>query len=264
MPSIKDWERIILPRGQGDLATADLLASIGSIELGARPGAELLLPDHAAIRLAERIFLHDEETPRRALLDRGLGDLDFASRLTANIFPNVAKRLEDGWGNDRLSFVDVTIAAARIQDALRILGRITLPPAETSAIALVVPPWEQHTLAATFAAQAMRDMGAHVRMLTGGKTEVICAMLARVPMQAIMVSISGEASRERAPDLLAALRKAAPVAAPVIVGGAIAGDSSGSVCPRGADLMTNDFAEALGFCKIPLSRLKGEQVVLNV
>ncbi|MEM7642727.1 MAG: hypothetical protein AAF366_09375 [Pseudomonadota bacterium] len=264
MTSEKDWERIVLPQGHGDPSVADLVASIDAIELGARPGGELLLLDHSAIRLTEQIFLHDDEAPRRALLARGQHDPAFAARLMANILPQVARRLETGWGEDRLSFVDVTIAAARLQDAVRIFGRIALPSPEAASVALIVPPWEQHTLAAAFAAQAMRDLGAHVRIVTGPSTGVIASILARAPIQAIMVSISGEAARERAPDLLASLRQATSRALPIVVGGAAAIDATESLCPRGADLMTNNFSKALGFCKIPLSPLKGELAATNV
>ncbi|MEM8823264.1 MAG: hypothetical protein AAGF30_06610 [Pseudomonadota bacterium] len=263
MSSSTDWERIVLPKGPGAVNTDGLCASVNAMELTVRPGADLFLLDHAAIRLVEKVVLHDDEAPRRALLARGKSDPVFAARLLTDILPNVARRLDSGWAEDRLSFVDVTIAAARVQDALRVLGRVTLPTPEANAIALIVPSWEQHTLAAAFAAQAMRDMGAQVRIITGPTITTIAAIVARAPVQAIMVSVSGEAALDRTPDFLTKLKKAMPLALPVVVGGAVAEEKGAARCPRGADLMTNDFGEALGFCKIPLSRLSGEKAVTD-
>lgn len=257
MPSSIDREKIVLPHWGSGVTAAELRMAIDGLGTAASPSGSISLGDEAAIRTVERAFLHNDESPRRMLLARGRADPAFAARMVDHILPEVARRLESGWGEDRLSFVDVTIAAARVQDALRALGRIELPRPDAKTVALIVPPWEQHTLAAAFAAQTMRGLGAQVRTITGPSVAVIAALVSRAPVSAVMMSISSEAARERAPDLLLGLRRAVPQALPFVVGGAIAAGRPASVCPRGADFLARDCEEALGFCKFPLSHPEG-------
>jgi methylmalonyl-CoA mutase cobalamin-binding subunit len=254
MTDDRERERMVLPEASAAVEAEMLTASVRRIDLSARHGADPALLRRQAVRLAEQIFLHPDDAPRRALLERGRVDSGFGAALVTRILPETARRLEAGWESDRLSFVDVTIAAARLQDALRRLGRITLPPPDAPVVAMIVPPWEQHTLAAAFAAQAIRDRGAHVRAISGASAGRIADLVARMPVEGLLLSVGCTAALHRAPPLIAALRTATRRAVPVVAGGPGICDRVDRLKLSGADYVTNDMDAALSFCRIPLCR----------
>ncbi|WP_298437920.1 hypothetical protein [uncultured Jannaschia sp.] len=204
----------------------------------------------ALVELGERIFLHEEDVPRRALIAQARSDVRLSGWMLTDILPAIALRLEDGWNHDRLSFVDVTIAAARIQDGVRRLGRIALPPAEMPAVAMIVPVWEQHALAATFAAEEMRRLGAPVRLVAGTAVRDIPALLERFPAAALMISSSSGRAAARVPELIRDLRRHVRRALPVVVGGAALITDPDLGVRAGGDLGTNSAADALAFCDL--------------
>ncbi|WGH80259.1 hypothetical protein [Jannaschia ovalis] len=246
--------RVLVPaiaeRGDGhDLVDAVLrLAGVAPVE----PAA-----DSALVVLGERVFLHSEDFARRALLDLARGDAILRVAMLTRVLPAITRRLESGWNDDRLSFVDVTIAAARIQDAVRRLGHFALPPAEKPAIALIVPHWEQHSLAAVFAAEEMRRMGAPVRLISGVEGRRIPAMIERFPAAALMVSVGSGHSAARLTDLVRLLRRDVQRALPVVVGGPAVAQDRGIGQRLRADLTTNSVAEALSFCDMEPCRSQG-------
>lgn len=220
-----------------------ILEKLGDLIL--RPGL-----DSEIVLTGERLFLDSDEAARRDLLQIARADAALRMRLLDYLLPVIALRLESGWNDDRLSFVDVTIAAARIQDAVRRLGHFALPPAEKPAVALIVPAWEQHSLATSFAAEEMRRLGAPVRLISGLPGRAIPAALERFPASALMFSVGSGASAARLPELVTHLRRAVPRALPFVVGGpAFTADPAIGRRAR-ADLATNSVSEALNFCDI--------------
>ncbi|TFL19318.1 hypothetical protein [Jannaschia formosa] len=203
------------------------------------------------VPVAERVVLHPDETPRRALLAEAAADPRLAVLLLGTVFPRVARLLEEGWNTDRLSFVDVTIAAARLQDAVRVLGQFTLP-ARTDALVMVVPPWEQHTLPASLAAARLRRKGVPIRLIQAISVPQMLPLIARCGPAGVLISVGSYRSAGKLRPLIGALRSHVPRALPIVVGGP-AMESDAAVCRRsGADLATNDLDAALSFCELAL------------
>jgi hypothetical protein len=243
-----DWEMLMPTTAAGRHAPEDLIAALGRWDLDVGPGADPALLNVCSTCLIEDVFLCDEDAPRRALIGRCRVDPCFSHRLVRDILPAVARRFEEGWAQDRLSFVDVTIGAARMQESLHLLGRIVLPREAVDGVAVVVPPWEQHTLAAAFAVEGLRRNGVMVRLITGRTVAQISALLLRAPVSAAFVSVGSATARERAPDLLKPLRDNRNRAVTLVVGG------PGIISDRrvtGADFVALDLSAALDFCCIP-------------
>ncbi|UWQ18354.1 B12-binding domain-containing protein [Jannaschia sp. M317] len=204
----------------------------------------------ALSHLAEGIFLHPEDGPRRQLLHHAKGDIGLAHDLIGTVFPRVARRLEEGWNHDRLSFAEVTIAATRLQDAVRNLGARHAPSRGPASLVMIVPAWEQHTLPAFLASEHMRRLGVPVRLLSGVRTDELLALTARAAPDAILVSAGSYRSVARMPDLFTALRRAIPRAVPIVLGGP-AMEANFAECHRaGADLATSNLGEALRYCDL--------------
>ena len=217
-------------------------------------GADAMILE-GLIPVTERVFLHEEEGPRRALLEEARKSRPLADVLIARVFPGVARLLDSGWADDRLSFVDVTIAATRLQDAVRTLGRFHLPAPDLATLLMIVPHWEQHSLPATFAAEHLRSIGAPTRLLSGLCTTEIVGHARRSGPSAILLSAGSYRSVGRLPDLIRALRKDVPRAIPIIVGGPAMSRDAEALKRTGADLATNNIVEALKFSGFDLRTL---------
>ncbi|PWJ21710.1 hypothetical protein [Jannaschia seohaensis] len=219
-------------------------------DLMGRAGADPTLID-AFTPMAERIFLHPDETPRRTLLAAGEANARLGETLLGAIFPRVAALLEEGWNTDRLSFVDVTIAATRLQDAVRQLGRFVLP-VQADALVMIVPPWEQHGLPPSLAASRLRRMGMPTRLVSGLPARQMLALIARTGPSGVLISVGSHRSAAKLRPLIGALRHQLQRVLPIVVGGP-AMEADSALCRlSGADLATNDLAEALSFCDLAL------------
>lgn len=244
--------RLVIPSLPGTVSTGALLTAAERFAAVARgPQVDPVAID-GFVPMAERIFLHSEEAPRRALIDAARREARLTALLVEDVFPKVARLLEEGWNTDRLSFVDVTIAATRLQDAVRALGRFVLPPAETRAVMLIVPPWEQHTLPGVFAADRLRRMGAPARLLSGLSVPQLLPLIARTGPAGVLLSVGSHRSAARLRPMIGALRAQVPRPIPIVVGGpAMEADAATCRC-SGADMATDDLLAALSFCDFRL------------
>ena len=85
--------------------------------------------------------------------------------------PALARRLGDDWLDDRVSFMEVTLASSRMQGMLRAIGAAwtadLADPAQQGALLLIVVRNEQHTLGAMVLLGQLRRMGVSVRLSVG-------------------------------------------------------------------------------------------------
>ncbi len=193
-----------------------------------------------------RDVLHaPDDEPWRVLTDRALRDPATAAAMLDAI-PALAAAMGDGWMDDALSFVDVSIGATRLHAALRRLGAPAARAATTPAIPVLVPPWEQHLLAASLAAHRLCAAGRRAVVLT----DLQPAQAARMPLiqaaPALMVSCTRDPSPRRLEDYLHRLRTALRGAVPIVVGGPGFGtDPADRAVPTDASCVATDPAAAL-------------------
>ncbi|MGB3408780.1 MAG: hypothetical protein WBA67_14945 [Jannaschia sp.] len=245
--------KVMIPRGLESTssgAMVDCVQRIVSMLRTTRPDDAVLT---AMMPTMERVFLSSDDTPRRILMEEARQNMRLSDLLVGRIFPDVARLLETGWNSDRLSFVDVTIAATRLQDFVRSMGRFSLPSADAKSVVMVVPPWEQHSLPAVFAAEQLRTMGAPTRLMSGVGARELVSLINRVVPSAIMISVASYRSLARAPELVESLRRGVPHAIPIVIGGPAHPDDPSGYLNVGADFATNDLGEALKFCNFDLS-----------
>ncbi|KIT14891.1 hypothetical protein [Jannaschia aquimarina] len=163
------------------------------------------------------LLLDESEMPWRAFVRQAARE-GFGDRLLDAIAPAAAD-LGDDWMQDRLSFVDVSIGSSRLQDALRQLAGQTMRRAAGPAIPILVPPWEQHVLAAHLAALRLARRGRRAPVLTGLSPAQAAAMPVVRQAPAILVSCSGSPGRARLPAYVSSLGSCLRSPVPILTGG---------------------------------------------
>ena len=103
---------------------------------------------------------------------------------------------------DTLSMVDITIASARLEAGLRHLAAPAARAARGPTLPVLVPPWEQHSLAAHLAAHRLCAAGRHAVVLPDLAPEAAARMplVARAP--AILVACVDRPARRRLENYL--------------------------------------------------------------
>ena len=180
-----------------------------------------------------------------------------------------AMRLGEGWVNDTFSFAEVSIGAARLQEAIRALGRnkpsvpATIPLGHR--ILIVIPQEEEHTLGAFIAASQFRRYGVWVHMAIGQNPEEVAQTVRCQGFD--MLGISGSGRRSLAPHA-EHRRKGARARCPTFR----PSSSEETSCNLGVDLMeysgadlaTTNPRKAMEFCGLPLRLPQGKATVSEV
>lgn len=166
--------------------------------------------------------------------------------LICDYIPEAARRLGQGWQDDTLSFLDVTMGVSRLHELLREVGGTwkgdDAQVAGRPTVLLVVPPGEQHTLGATVLACLMRHHGVSVCLrLAPGLTE-LAALVATRGFEGAMVTLGNTDRVESCAVLVRALGKGG---LPVVVGGSALDMEPDLQALTGADLATNSLEAAL-------------------
>lgn len=166
--------------------------------------------------------------------------------------PGLARSFGHGWSTDRMSFVDVTIFAARLQSWLRELESRSERPLDfrldAPEVLLVVPAGSQHTLGALVVAAQFRRLGAAVRLSLGQDPDELSLMLRRQRFDLLAISAASDERVDFLRTLVNIARTGVPPAPKVIVGGPLLARDPGLGRRVGADAATSDPREALALC----------------
>lgn len=166
--------------------------------------------------------------------------------------PETARQLGEAWLADELRFTDVTIAASRIQAALRRLDPIWQDhsPLGLRPACLVVSRFgAQHTLGPTLIASQMRRRGVSVELVYGVTPDDLEALAQKKHYNAIFISATGCDELDTLRDLVQHAQKISQ-SAPVVIGGSALDEYPQLQRDTGADFVTSDLNEALQYCGI--------------
>lgn len=164
--------------------------------------------------------------------------------VTNEYIPAAARALGVAWEEDRLTFGMVTIGTARLQAMLRQLQQDhradAADPAAQSAVLVLVPPGEQHTLGAMVAAAILRRKGVSVSVQISPDIDDMSKMLADRRFHAALVTIGSIDRVETCVKLVKTLKQTTKGALRVAIGGAVVDECREDLTGAGADLLTND------------------------
>jgi MerR family transcriptional regulator, light-induced transcriptional regulator len=169
--------------------------------------------------------------------------------------PELARWLGAEWMDDRLSFVQVSLASARLQALLRAIGCAwsadAAAPGDDRAVVLVVPQGEDHSLGAMVLSGQLRRLGVTVRLALGPDPGEVAEILRAGRMAGVFISVSGTGQLAKARELVEEVRRFGPQGIPVVVGGVLLQANIDAARRLGADLVTSDLHAALEACRAP-------------
>jgi len=222
------------------------LQSVASTKRQPRPETRADWIDRICVSLME-----DSETAVQTLL----GDLisnGFGSReIYQALVPEAARRLGEMWLNDEIGFVEVTVAAGRLQalvreggeDAGHVRGVQPIPMGQ--AVLFVVPDFEEHTLGAFVAVDQFRRHGIFPHMMIGSTPEEVASLVAGGGFSMVGISVSMAKCLEKLTHLIQVVRDGAVECPPIVVGGGVVAEVAGLEGRTGADLAARSAREAI-------------------
>jgi hypothetical protein len=210
---------------------------------------------HKAIDTLVPLALAEETAIWNSALPRGEIPLWLEDALQLEIIPGVARILGERWADDTLSFVDVSIASARLQEAVRRLGVRAARSAATPILPVILPPWEQHSLAGALAAHRICRAGRRAVLLSGLTAERLSHMPVVNAAPALLISATYRAKNSRLKHFVEQVRDRLRQPVPIITGGPAFHvpymDIPGTA---GTSCNVNDPVAALMACGIEMTR----------
>lgn len=157
-----------------------------------------------------------------------------------------ARRLGDWWDEDKVPFINVTIAAGRIYAILRILRlQLSMGAQDLRRAAVFASlPGENHTLGITIATDLARDRGWDIELFTGLSHDELVERLEQRQPRLICLSASGKRMLPALTRLLVVLRISNPNSR-ILIAGQIAASGLSLVGLTGADAAATEFEDAL-------------------
>jgi len=156
-----------------------------------------------------------------------------------------AARLGEMWDQDRVSFLQVTVAVGRIYALMRSLRRTmpALPVTEARTATFVSVPGEDHTLGVAMAAELLRTKGWNIHLLLGLGHNRLVDELATMKPRLLGISASGKRSLGSLTRLLVAIKLSMP-ASQILVCGQIDPEDVDVIGVSGADSVAIGFEAA--------------------
>ncbi len=185
------------------------------------------------------------------LLRRGVSP----TQVVEEIVPATARYMGKLWVHDKLSFAEVTIGAARLQETVRAMT--VRRPRKTHhdaapRILLIVPRTEHHTLGIFVLAEQFRRRGCLVHVIVGSHPQEILDTIRAKRFDLIGISAGGRRSLAAVRDLIRVIRVGVPRNNTIVVGGAALALGLDVASVTGADFATCDVGEALDRAGIQL------------
>jgi len=170
------------------------------------------------------------------------------------IIPKAARRIGEQWVKDELSFAEVTIGAARMQDLARELGGSNEKVPTTIplgfSILLIIPKEEQHTMGAFVAADQFRRLGLWVHLAIAQDPKELERTVSSNHFTMIGVSAASRRSLQAVSKIIDVLKEKDP-SIPLILGGNIVNLVENIETKTRADLVTSNPRRAISFCGLP-------------
>jgi len=198
-------------------------------------------------------YLDDDDRRRHDTLGRIMAQGLKGEDIVDNIIPDTARYMGELWAHDKLSFADVTIGTARLQETVRAIGQRNTGidgRRDKPAVLLVVPGSEQHTLGVFVAAEQFRRLGVFAHLVLGDNPAEIIRAVRKQQFAMVGISASTKRSLTRARELIKALKDGIPRFTPVVIGGPVTSMDLNLRAMTGADHVTSDASEALRLCGV--------------
>jgi MerR family transcriptional regulator, light-induced transcriptional regulator len=165
--------------------------------------------------------------------------------------PEAARRFGDAWLTDEMSFCEVTIGSARLQNMLRDItegfANQDRRDAPRGLILVIVLYGAQHTLGGLGLAGQLRRRGVSVCLQMGPSDAALRDLVADRRFDGALVTIATTDQIPALTKVVNVLKVATKGTLPIAIGGAVIALHKDQLAATGADIVTNDLGEALDF-----------------
>ena len=201
-------------------------------------------------------IMSDSETSHRNVISSLIATGVTTEQVFQVFVPAVAQRIGELWVQDKATFVQVTVAASRLQALFRNerqpppgkwLGR-TVPLGQS--VLMVLPESEDHTLGAFVAADQFRRHGLWVRMAIRLKPQELVCVVKEGCFSMLVMSLASQKSVDGAEELINFLRSAMDHCPPIVIGGRYVLEEDDVEARTGADFAVRSVREAIERCKL--------------
>jgi MerR family transcriptional regulator, light-induced transcriptional regulator len=203
------------------------------------------------IRLTEAV-LSSAGAEYRSVLSAMVANGFSQNTVLHDFVPEASRLLGEKWLRDEVCFVDVTTGVSRLLGLFRARGAFHegasspfVNPSHDQSILMVVPRYEQHSLAGVVAADRLRRHGFLVRMAIDLSPERIVELISANRFSFVGVSLASWKSVERTGDFIDYIRSKVEGTPKVVAGGPVVADRAHIEMLTGADFAVRSVGEAI-------------------
>lgn len=210
-------------------------------------------------------FLSDRDETRHAILARMRQGGVPAEDIIDMVLPQIARNAGRRWMADDISFAEVTIVTARLQETVRALGRgsrdgpsprreaeaRTASPRTVRAqpeVLLIIPRVEDHTLGTFVVADQMRRLGCTVDIAMDMHPRQVAEKVRKSRYQMIGMTAAGRRTLATTRELVETIRASVTRVTPIVLGGSIVEGGGNLKATTGVDHVVRDVPSALRAC----------------
>ena len=165
--------------------------------------------------------------------------------------PEAARRFGDAWLTDEMTFCDVTIGSARLQNMLRDItegfSNQDRRDAPRGLVLVVVLCGAQHTLGGLALAGQLRRRGVSVCLQIGPTDAALRELVADNRFDGALITVATTDEVDTLKKAVNVLKAATKGTLPIAIGGGMVGRHKGLLAVAGAGIVTNDLSQALDF-----------------
>ncbi|WP_208352248.1 cobalamin B12-binding domain-containing protein [Pseudaestuariivita rosea] len=250
-----------IDQSQFEGGNVDVLATTALSFLAQRQEAEKkFFPQIMFSKRVQSLIMAASHKPTAEILDE-IYQWDISPEMLIDYYiPEAARFFGEQWCNDKMSFADVTINVARLQNIVRDITanqdtRVDFSKRRCSLL-MIVPKDEDHTLGAMVATTQLRRIGCSVRLALGQENSQMMETVANEHFDGILISTSRKESLELIREF-SDLCKSISTCLPVILGGYLVDTEHNLKSLTGVDYVTNDPHEAIRLCGLKTHHRSG-------
>ncbi len=212
-------------------------------------------------------FLSEEEEARHAAIQKLRNEGVTDPEIIDHVIPEVSRILGQRWADDTLSFAEVSIGSARLQETVRALIARDIAPLDADAgdhlnaprIMLIIPRPEDHTLGTFVAADQFRRFGYAVDIIVDQHARQAALELRKHRYVMVGLTIGGRRTLASAKELVDIIRTTATRATPIVLGGSFVETEDGLKQATGVDHVAVSVRDALKKCGLDIVRADPSQ-----
>lgn len=229
-------------------ALSEVMSGRNNVQPGSRPDWVAHLAD---------ALISPSEAPHRSVLSSLIASGVSSEEILQRYVPDAARRLGEQWCDDAVSFVDVTIGAARLQKLFHGGGWAAGTALSGTGLALghsvlmIAPRFEQHSLGAFVVADDLRRRGFWVHMALHLHPDELVSLIAESRFSMLGLTLATAESLGEAAELVDYIRGNTKFVTPVVIGGRVMQTVEDPVLRCGADHAAANADDMVAVCNLP-------------